>query len=797
MAVATTGLYPIHHIVEKDGKRSVESKYVSLEEAKGAGYFYETEKKGKDALQKLLRTIRKELGSPEYREMIKSNGLSWEEKPHEGANTMLATMTAYNHLMEGKSLFIGDKSEYEARNVKSNKGRKAEATAKPSKPKKKLNKTLFEVFGILNLNYSEENDHIVIGDGHTKAEGKWGKLETEVGSIRLVDIEEVTYRRKSQGHFFVVDSCFRDKNMIKDELGGNFKSETKQWRIPFIYFIELLKKYKHITIDRKIALTVVEAFEQIELEDIDTEFTFNPDDVPTGTTEDDIDISNFVLPEGIHGVELYPHQKKGVMFMLENKRAILGLAVGLGKTLSTIVAVQQLFNEKKIEKALVVCPSSVKYNWKKEIEKFSGMTALVLSSSMVRGRKAEKTWESAKEAQILIANYDMLRNDETREELFDLAPNCIIADEAHKLKNVKAKQTKAFRKTWRMAEYKFFLTATPFPNGKPQETYTILSNLRMDKLGSWSNFSGAFVESTGQYSSNLVNTEYLKERMSDIVFIRTHHSKDVTAALPHDRHFTFGIEMTKEQKRLYKVVAEEIEGEIERLEKMGVKAGSPAVIAKLKKLESVALDPDILQEDTSKIDMNKLSPKEEWVVDMIEQHFLGDDADGFVVFSNMKLPIAKMAQGLKNRGFADSEIAYIMGGVNPEKRTEVSNRLERGEVKVVFCTSAAEEGVNLQKGASNLIHFDTDWTPKSITQREGRVLRQGSTSEVCNFFSPIVTNTVEDLKRAKVGIKVEVIEELLGNGTTGSVKNNITADQNIASGSLTFDDIRGMISADV
>ncbi len=804
------GLVPIHTLITENDKTVIKTEYVSLEESKKAGYHHhDTKKTGKDALQKLLRSVRKDLGSAEYRDMVKANGLSWTESHHDGANTMQATLAAYKFLMEGNDLnvsatgkavsskLIGSSQPTEPISQPSEK--KSLPTLPPNvKPSKNGFGRLMERLGIST--WKEDEGAFLAGKGFLQEEGKYGKLEASAGSVNLSKFGKAPEGQKwGEGNFIWLDSNFNDKEVIKIELEGKYDPSSKKWAVPFRQIFETLKIFKNVRIGRQLFATLKAVVEKMDVEKFDPKRKpVNPMYAVGGLRDSDIDISNFENPEGIKNLTLHDYQKRGAIFMMENKRVVLGLAVGLGKTPSTIVAIRKLINDKKIERALVIAPSSIKYNWKIEIEKFSNLRVCVLEARGVRGRRAKESWREAKKAEVIIVNYEMLRNEDVCETLKKLAPDCVVADESHKLKNEKAQQTAGFRKHWNIAEYKFLLSATPFPNGKAKETHTMLHHVRADRVGSWTNFGRKFVKwekGKGGFSKavGLNNLELLKSAMSDIVFMRTHGSPDVEISLPKERHTTFSLEMTEAQKKMYKAVAEDILAEINRMEAMGMNASSPAVIAKLMKLEQVALDPDMLTKNPDEINMNKLYPKEEWAVQTIVDHLENpEETGGVLLFCDKRLPLDKIRQGLINEGVEAEKIAFITGSVKPAERTEIQEKFRKGEVTVLLSTNAGEEGLNLQESCNTLIHLDQVWKPTSISQREGRVLRSGNTSSYVNFFSPIIHDTVEDKKRGTIAKKVEIIELLLGDGAAGSAKNNIASDQNEVSG-FTFDEIRNMI----
>lgn len=876
------GLVPVHKVVTKNGKQYLWTYYVSVDEAKKEGYQHHLPKKeGKDALNKLIRAIRKDIGSDAYRELVAANGVKWEPSDHDGANTMRCSTALYEYLMDGGTLDlettgkkVSSKLVSEVKDVEEkikNDGQQKEQPKitidipekkpkpepvqpeptpapnpepvkpepvpepTPEEPVQPTSQQAPKEVGLrrlaqrLGLAYGEKYNEFFLGEGFKTVKNKWGIDEAAPGSIYFDTIRKAPAGKEKywgNGNYIQLKASFLDKEVIKGELDGKWDMETKRWCIPFKKFIEAMKTFDNIGMSPVVTSLLKNVLEKTDVEAIDLDkkhigsdyqkpyekkpydkkgkYDKKPYDKKGKydkpyekkySKPKEIDISDFSLPEGMKNISLYDHQKRGVKFLLQNKKAVLGLAVGLGKTPTAITAVKQLLNEKKIGRAMVIAPSSVKYNWKEEIEKFSDMKVCVLDSSNVRGKKAEDTWKNAENADIIIVNYEMLRKPEMREKLHSLAPNCVIADEAHKLKNMKAQQTKGFRDTWKNSHYKFFLSATPFPNGKPEETHTILSHLRPDMIGSWANFGKSFVvwdkTSWGGKAVSLKNLKQLKEKMSDVVFMRNHNSPDVNTSMPKERHTTFSIEMTADQKKMYKAISDDIMSEIKVMESKGINASSPAVIAKLKKLEQVALDPDMLAEDPNTIDMNKLYPKEEWAVQTAVDHLEDATNRGLVMFCDMKLPLAKVRQGLINEGVDPDKIAIVSGEVKPEERTAIQAKFNAGDIKVVLCTSAAEEGVNFQHGAHTLIHLDQPWVPKAVTQREGRVLRTGQPSPYTSFLTPLMTGTVEDKKRSKLSAKIGAIEEILGAGTAGSAANNIKADGNTKV--FTMDDIKQII----
>ena len=185
------------------------------------------------------------------------------------------------------------------------------------------------------------------------------------------------------------------------------------------------------------------------------------------------------FPEGL---ELLPYQKAGVNFLLEtNGRAIVGDDMGLGKTIQAIAYLQA---ESTLRPALVVCPATVKLNWKNEVEKWltAGNRVRVLE-----GRKGEKLEEG--EADIYVINYDILHNTREGEiawgkALLDVGVKVAVFDEAHRVSNPKSLRGQAAKEIAEEIDHVIFLTGTPIQN-RPKELYPLLN---MVSPRAWSSF---------------------------------------------------------------------------------------------------------------------------------------------------------------------------------------------------------------------------------------------------------------------------------------------------------------------
>lgn len=186
------------------------------------------------------------------------------------------------------------------------------------------------------------------------------------------------------------------------------------------------------------------------------------------------------LIDGISKAKLFPYQETGVLFALKAGRCILADDMGLGKTLQSIVATEVMRKELKINKAIIVCPTSLKYQWRNEIEKFTGNknVCVVEGNMLVRKEIYENN-----EYDYLVVSYQLAAND--YEFLNNMQADVLILDEAQRIKNWKAKTSAKIKRI--KTTYALLLTGTPVENNI-EELYSLMQIVNPYLLGSLHNF---------------------------------------------------------------------------------------------------------------------------------------------------------------------------------------------------------------------------------------------------------------------------------------------------------------------
>lgn len=602
--------------------------------------------------------------------------------------------------------------------------------------------------------------HLETGHGYRESINKRGYLEAEPGHVAV----DVSPKIKT---YFVLDSAFADKDKIKalgakygPQLGDNF---PKKWYLPIEKLPKLLKEMPHAYVSRK----AIERYE--EWAAANDEPTAEIKKVEQAAAKQAQQESGFEMPSGMkreamtHG-DLHPYQKEGVQFLLSAKRAILGHGVGLGKTIQAITAARIAQQKENAGTFLILCPSSRKYGWQDEIKKFSDASSVVLDASLSPKKQAERWAQIEKEKpDFVITNYEALQKPEVAERLRSIAPN-VIADEGHKVKNSKAKTTKGF-KLWDDAKYAWLLTATPFPNGAPAETFTMLNHVAPGIVGNWKQFLRNYAVTERVRTSfgiiekpvALKNINELRQKVKKVVQIRSMTDPDIGLQLPDRRRVDVSLDMTKQQQAMYDKAEAGILAEINAMGEEEFRRSVGNVLTKLKRLEQIALDPDLVLPEDKRT--GELSPKEQWAVETISQHLETPENRGIVVFCDFRLPLDKIADALSKEGI---ESRKITGSEKPMHRQETVRMFTEGKVRVVLATFATEEGINLQYGGHTLIHLDVPWVPKSITQREGRIHRQGQKNPFTTHYHVAMRETVEQSKQGTLHSKASTIDKLLG-----------------------------------
>lgn len=249
------------------------------------------------------------------------------------------------------------------------------------------------------------------------------------------------------------------------------------------------------------------------------------------------------LLEDISKARLFRYQEKGVLFAVKAGRCILADDMGLGKTLQAIVSTEVLRKQFNISSAIIICPTSLKYQWKTEIEKFIGNKNVnVIEGNILTRKKLYNT----NTADYIIVSYQMAANDFIY--LNNMQANVLILDEAQRIKNWKTKTSVAIKKI--KTSYALVLTGTPVEN-KIEDLYSLMQIVNPYLLGSLHNFLSKH-QVTEEGTDKVIGYKNLNDvgtLLQDVMLRRT--KTEVLKDLPKRMDKNLFVPLTEQQLELH------------------------------------------------------------------------------------------------------------------------------------------------------------------------------------------------------------------------------------------------------
>lgn len=432
---------------------------------------------------------------------------------------------------------------------------------------------------------------------------------------------------------------------------------------------------------------------------------------------------------------LYNFQKIGTGFLSVTKSSLLADEPGLGKTMQ-VLATTIIGDAKKV---LVICPSTLKLSWQDEINKWLKNKKITI----ITGEKKNRIKQWTEESDYHIMNYELLLRD--IEEIKKIDWDYVIADEATRISNPKAKQSKLIKTI--PAKHRIALTGTPL-NNAIQDIWNILDFCQPNILGSYWQFTTKYCEKDrfgGIVSYKNLNE--LKVHIADNMLRRK--KKEVLQELPDRLYETIYVEFDEEEKKIYEAVKEEILTELKEYEINKVLSDKylSNALVKMVRLKQITGSLELVSQHVFSSKTNALK---ELLEDIMHN---GSKALVFTQFSVMA--------DILIRELSKYKPLLISGKVsNEERKTNVDKFQENDENQILVSTEAGGFGLNLQR-ANYVIHYDLPWSISKMEQREGRAHRIGQKSNL-TVFRLIVQNTVDEYVLKVLHKKQKMSDDILG-----------------------------------
>ena len=464
-------------------------------------------------------------------------------------------------------------------------------------------------------------------------------------------------------------------------------------------------------------------------------------------------IEHVDAPEHLKSI-LRPYQESGFQWLNYlhevNWGGILADDMGLGKTIQALSFIQHIKETKGSLKALVVCPTTLMYNWENEIKKFTNSLTYYIHHGGIR----DKNLVSKPQADIIITTYGTLRSDIKSfvEPDFDY----IILDESQAIKNPSSKVTKAVGLL--KAKSRLCLSGTPLQNNT-FDIFAQMNFLNPGMLGTMEFFKQEFAVPIDKFGEP-EQKEHLRKLLYPFILRRT--KEQVAKDLPDKTEMILFCEMGDEQRRIYEAYRNDFRDKILGVvENQGIGKSQLTILQGLMKLRQICDSPAIMKDEEK---FPNVSIKLDELVREITENISDHKA---LVFSQFLGMLALIRQRLDEMGI---KYEYFDGSTTAIDREKAIQGFQNDETCRVFLISLKAGGVGLNLTAADYVYIvDPWWNPAVEQQAIDRTHRIGQTKNIF-AYRMICKDTVED-KILKLQEKKKALAADLITDDAGFVKN--------------------------
>src|SRR5580692_11239269 len=426
------------------------------------------------------------------------------------------------------------------------------------------------------------------------------------------------------------------------------------------------------------------------------------------------------LRRTLREVEIRPYQLDGIACAAGAGRAILADDMGLGKTLQGIGMAEVLAREADIRKVLVVCPASVKAQWRSEVLRFSGRDC-----QLVLGSAAGRSGQYQNDCFFTICNYERVRWD------------LIVLDEGQRIKNWEAKTAQTIKSL--RSPFALVLSGTPLEN-RLDDLFSVVEFIDDRRLGpAFRFFNRHRVTAESGKLLGYKDLNLLRERLKPVLLRRTRsavikdlppRTTEIVRIAPTDEQA--GIELAQMQI-VSTIVRKSYISEMDLL-----------------RLQKALLLARMNADSTFLVDKHApgFSSKLERLQELLEELAAEDDRK-IVLFSEWTTMLTMI-----ERQITRLKLDYVRldGSVPQKKRQQLVDQFQRDPTcRVFLTTNAGSTGLNLQ-AANTVINVDLPWNPAVLEQRIARAHRMGQKNPV-QVYLLVTEGTFEEKLLATLSAK--------------------------------------------
>jgi SNF2 family DNA or RNA helicase len=472
---------------------------------------------------------------------------------------------------------------------------------------------------------------------------------------------------------------------------------------------------------------------------------------------------------------LKPYQTKAVKKMVEIKRILVAYEMGLGKTPMTIAAIEQLKDSGEAEgTTLVLCLASLKYQWQKEITKFSDSTAIVIDGTP---KQRQSQYDEVNTHDYVIMNYEQVVNDWEIIKTFKFG--AVVCDEATAIKGFRAKRAKKVKELAKKIPIRFALTGTPIENGRPEEIFSIMQFVDPSVLGRFDLFDKTFI--VRNYYGGVQryrNLPVLHKILMEFSVRKGQKDEDVKPYLPDAIYREpILVKLDKASQGLYDMIAKDLHSVLTDAKEMfgssfniaahygqTYDANDPAnelrgaVMSRIGAMRMLCSSPHVLVSSYKNFDAHtgkgsayihslgsylealSKTPKLDVATQYLSEHLDISQDYKAVVFASYLDSVSEIAARLNAKGY---EAVEYTGEMNAKQKEDAKVKFQlEASCRVLVSSDAGGYGVDLPQ-ANLLVNYDQPWSAGLAVQRNGRINRASSTWGTITIQDILVKDSIE------------------------------------------------------
>lgn len=450
----------------------------------------------------------------------------------------------------------------------------------------------------------------------------------------------------------------------------------------------------------------------------------------------------------------YPYQKEAIHYALNNPRSLLLLPVGSGKTL---IAVGLMMEYKATDPIIVCTKTSLKYQWIKEIEKFSDLKANIINTPSKAKKKFDEQFIGY---DVYILNYETLKNEEVCEKLREHNVCGIIQDEQQCINNPKAERSKA---SYQFNDLPLIIgtTATPITNN-PLNLFGIFNMIEPSIFESYSKFSNRYIIWKYRQPVKAKNVPEMLDKVRPYIFRKS--EEDIASQMPELNILpVITCTMTKNMEEANAIFCEklkELNTTIDKLDKQGVPETDARWIKAQANLQAYQTYSQELADDISLLESSNLllkdiniydttNPKLNELLEIIEQLLSAEEK--ICIFTRYERMQHIIIDAIRKK--FNKECALVNGSMNPEERYhQAIEEFDLGDKEIIVATDAMNAGISLPH-CKYLIEYEPALSFADQTQRRGRIRRANSVSRISYIYRLVTESSWDEIQLKSINKK--------------------------------------------